>query len=443
MSNQWTSNNENDTEITELPKFDFMREQIKERPINKKKLLRRTIITASMAVVFGLVACLTVLVLEPVINNWLYPEEKPEQVVLPQETEEMLPEDMVLDDTQLQQEEEPEHPIEIQTKEEDGLVSQKKIYDRMREVSKEASRALVTVTGVSSDKDWFDNQYESEGQSAGVIVADNGLEYLILTDMDILKEAQSIEVTFCDNKKVEAQVKMTDPIIGVSVLSIDRELIEASTLEEIRMGNFGSSNYASLVGSPVIALGSPMGIKDSVVYGMVTSKGNPLNLVDSQYYLMTTDIYGSPKATGVLINMQGQIVGIINQQYNDISLENMISALGISELKKTIERLSNGEGQAYLGIYGANVTPEVNERMQVPFGVYITEVEMDSPAMHAGIQSGDVLIRLDRKEISSYEEYLSVLSECVPESTIDVTVFRKNQEEYKEMSFQLTPKELK
>lgn len=81
--------------------------------------------------------------------------------------------------------------------------------------------------------------------------------------------------------------------------------------------------------------------------------------------------------------------------------------------------------------------------MQVPFGVYITEVEMDSPAMHAGIQSGDVLIRLDRKEISSYEEYLSVLSECVPESTIDVTVFRKNQEEYKEMSFQLTPKELK
>ena len=59
---------------------DFMIEKIKERPLNKKKLLRRTLTTASMAVIFGLIACLTFLILEPVFNNWLYPEAKPEQV---------------------------------------------------------------------------------------------------------------------------------------------------------------------------------------------------------------------------------------------------------------------------------------------------------------------------------------------------------------------------
>ena len=56
---------------------DFMIEKIKERPLNKKKLLRRTLTTASMAVMFGLIACFTFLLLEPVFSNWLHPEEPP------------------------------------------------------------------------------------------------------------------------------------------------------------------------------------------------------------------------------------------------------------------------------------------------------------------------------------------------------------------------------
>ena len=61
---------------------DFLKETIKQRPLNRRKLLRRTIITAAMAVVFGTIACLTFLLLEPVISNRLYPEEEPSAVVL-------------------------------------------------------------------------------------------------------------------------------------------------------------------------------------------------------------------------------------------------------------------------------------------------------------------------------------------------------------------------
>ena len=64
---------------------DFMIEKIKERPVNKKKLLRRTVITAAMAVIFGLIACFTFLILEPVISNFLYPEEEPQIVVFPED----------------------------------------------------------------------------------------------------------------------------------------------------------------------------------------------------------------------------------------------------------------------------------------------------------------------------------------------------------------------
>ena len=86
---------------------DFITETIKQRPINKKKLLRRTLITAAMAVVFALVACLTFLLLEPVISNWLYPEEEPEPIEFPEEVDEMLPEDMIVDDSEMEPEEEP------------------------------------------------------------------------------------------------------------------------------------------------------------------------------------------------------------------------------------------------------------------------------------------------------------------------------------------------
>lgn len=74
---------------------NFMIEKIKQRPINKPRLIRRTLITVSMAVIFGLIACFTFLVLEPVISNWLYPEEESEAIIFPEEPEEMLPEEML------------------------------------------------------------------------------------------------------------------------------------------------------------------------------------------------------------------------------------------------------------------------------------------------------------------------------------------------------------
>lgn len=427
---------EKESGIQELPKFDFMKEQIKERPLNKRKLLRRTVLSAAMAVVFGLVACLTVLILEPVFSNWIYPEEPPEQIVFPPETEEILPEDMVLDDEELHREEEKEESAEKLTeKEQDELETYRIIYRKLRELSEEVSGCLVTVTGVSSDKDWFDNTYESSGQSSGVIVADNGKEYLILTQAERILEAEEIKVAFCDEASVSAQIKRKDPVSGLMVLAVEHSAVLPSTLEKISVGTLGSSNYESLKGSPVLALGSPMGIGGSMIYGMVTSSKNTLSLVDSHYKLITTDMYGSPNASGVLVNLQGAIVGIINQSYNDSELKNMISAVGISELKKTIEQLSNGKSRAYLGIYGTDVTKEANQNLQVPFGAYVTEIEMDSPAMQAGIQSGDVIISLNGRIIGNFAEYIAALDDSTPGSPVHITIMRKSQDEYKTMSF--------
>ncbi len=421
-------------EKKENPRFDFMKEQIKERPLNKKKLLRRTAMTVSMAVLFGLVACLTVLVLEPVFNNWLYPEEPAENITFPPDTEEILPEDMALDDAELEQEEPEESTTETEERI-DELEIYRKTAGRLQALAQEVSCSLVTVTGVTSDKDWFDNMYESKGQTTGVIVTNNGREYLVLAAAAPVKTVQTIRVTFCDNSQAQAQIKMVDPVTGLAVLAIDNKEIGSGTLDLITAASLGSSNYASLTGSPVIALGSPAGVSGSVMYGVATSSGNILNTVDSRYKLITTDMYGSPDSTGVLVNLQGQVIGVIDQRYNEAGMENMISALGISELKATIERLSNGKSQAYMGIYGTDVTQEANESMQVPYGAYVTEIEMDSPAMQAGIQSGDVIISLNGRTVDSYEDYIMALSDSIPGSTVNVTLMRMNQDEYQSISF--------
>lgn len=429
-------------EKQELPKFDFMKEQIKERPLNKRKLLRRTAITVSMAVLFGLVACLTVLVLEPVFNNWLYPEAPAENITFPPEGEEMLPEDMALDDEELEQESTEMQPPK-QKEAVDELEVYSRTYSRLQKLATEVSRSLVTVTGVTADRDWFDNMYESKGQTTGVIVANNGREYLVLAAAEPIQTVQTITVTFYDDSQAQAQVKMTDPISGRAILAIENKAVEDSTRDQIETAALGSSNYASLPGSPVIALGSPAGSSGSVIYGMATSSGNMLDTVDSGYKLITTDICGHREATGVLINLSGQIIGVIDQRYNDPEMENMISALGISELKDTIERMSNGNSQAYMGIHGIDVTKEANEELQVPFGAYVTEIEMDSPAMQAGIQSGDVIISLNGRTVEDFETYIRALSDSTPGSTVNVTLMRMNQEEYTSMSIQVSLGELR
>ena len=89
-----------DSEITS--EITFLQEKIKDRPVNRKKLARRTAITVVMAMVFGLVACVTFLLLEPVINRMIYPEERAEIVRFPEEEQEVSPEDMAADEEELQ-----------------------------------------------------------------------------------------------------------------------------------------------------------------------------------------------------------------------------------------------------------------------------------------------------------------------------------------------------
>ena len=487
-----------DSEITS--EITFLQEKIKERPMNRKKLARRTAITVVMAMVFGLVACVTFLLLEPVINRMLYPEAETEIVRFPEEEEEVKPEDMAADEEELQiireeeeagnQEENPpgtgdtpadvpeagdgadtaasENNTAVETEADAPadrndvgsgmaqdlspaeaaktvlLENYQEMYDVLGELRAEVEKSMVSVTAVTSDVNWINDTLENTGVTSGLIVADNGRELLILADYEGLEDADSISVSFGEEQK-EAAVKGIDETTGFAVLAVPLSILSAEQLDKITYAVLGSSAGRTLVGQPVMAVGSPVGVSDSVCYGMVTSQGTALGLMDSNYKQLTTDIYGSRSASGVLANMRGEIVGILYNSDESSDMQNRLCGIGISELKKTIEKLSNGEKMAYLGVHGDEINTAVYQKFQLPRGAFVTYVDMDSPAMQAGLQNGDIITKIDDTDIVSYAEFVNILMRAKPEQNMKLTVARQSQGrgEYQEMSVAVTLREQK
>ena len=410
--------------------YEMIKERMKERPINRKKLMRRTMITVSMAVIFGAFACITFLVLEPVFTNLLHPEPEPEVIELPKETDELLPEDMLIT------EEEPvvQLPQPIIQKDGDVLEDYTLTYQKLYEITNNFRKSMVTVTGVNQNVDWFNNEYENKGQYSGIIFAGSSKQFFILVDSVALEQAEEIMVTFQDKMAVTGTFMQKDNNIGLSVVAVQLNDLSEETMDNIRIAKLGSTKSSSLLATPVIVLGRLFGNTESVGYGMITSKDNTLNLADCNYELLTTDIYGSRDATGFMINMSGNVLGIIKQDYNREEVENLISAVGITEVKRSLERMSNAQEAAYLGINGIDVTQEANSSLGVPLGAYVTGIVMDSPAMKAGIQSGDIITAINDTVITSFEQYTEILAQYKPEETVSVVIKRQGNSEYREIT---------
>lgn len=501
--------------------FEFLQEKIKERPINKKKLFRRMVITASLAVLFGLLACLSFLLLEPILNNWLYPEEQPGIVTFPQEQDEMRPEDMLTEGTTISQEEskeqetkvpastseekkdeaqsiieseEPKSLVEEQNSKEsssteddfrkentteggsreddiiegDSIEKEENLdksqsqerqeepsaeetmpleplkpyqtqYEELYKVYREVESSMVTVTAVHSDVDWFNNTYQSEGMTAGVIIANNNRELLILSRKSSLNGAETIRISFCDGMEADAVIKQYDKNTDLAVLAVDLKFIEADTLASVTVATLGSSIASGMTGTPVIAIGNLFGYKDNVCYGMVTSKGNVVTMADSEYKLMTTDIYAGTNPSGILVNMKQEVIGIIDNSHNHDDTKNLLSAIGITELKGLITKLSNGEAINYLGIYVQDISEQTRKETGLPQGAFIVDIDMDSPAMLKGIQKGDILVRVGFQEIRTAADYMNVLRNAPTEIGINIVVQRASVNAFEEMNFVVQP----
>ena len=424
--------------------IEFLQEQIKKRPLNRKRMMRRMIIVAVMAAVFGSVACLFFLLLEPIFNRMLYPEEAVTGVSYPEETEteEVTPEEMIVNEEEKAATEEQERirqEVErLLRDKEQGAEAAERIYGSLRQMAAQARYFLVDVSEISSDTDWFNDPYETRGVVSGMIIAKAESEVQVLVYSPGISDAETIQVTFYDGSSIEASIRSQDRVSGLAVLSASLDYLDSDIKEQISAAELGSSAPSTLTGQLVIAVGRPTGTGGSISYGAVSSASANLGAVDSGLMQITTDIYGSKQASGFLLNPGGQVVGILDPYHGRQDLPNLLCAIGISESKQLIEKLSSGGKKAYLGVQCTDVPNDIRERLSIPEGVYLSEVVDDSPAMNAGLQKGDVITRMGEEEVHFSTALSRILLERDAGTELPITLMRPNGEEYTEMEITVT-----
>ena len=420
MENEFMSN-----EMNEEPSKPVINERRKKKKYSNHRILRRVLILICFAIVFGFIASVTFLLAQPFVSDMIYPTENEQEViVLPAEVDEILPEDMIQEEIIPEQETVPDDVV-LNLSEAEYM----ELYDSMYDVAMEAKRSVVTVSGLTSDVDWFDNSFESRGEASGLIVAEGEKELLILVEDDVVNEAEQIRVTFCNGEQIEATLKEKNKDVGFAVVSVPHSSINEATKDIIQVATC-TSNGADLAGMPVIAIGSPDGYTGSISYGMITSAGYLVQRTDNNFHLMKTDIYGSESATGVLFNLKGQAIGMIYQEETSSEMQNCIVGIGMSDLRDMTATMSNGNKYSMAGIIGMDVSEEAHEELGVPYGAFVTEVVIGSPAMNAGIQSGDVIVNISADSVTFFSDYTKALYSFNPDTDVVFTIMRQSNGEY-------------
>ena len=421
--------------------YSFMKETVKNRPIKVRRVIYLFLAVIGAAVLFGIIAGAiiremtqsddTALISIPAdeaasVAATLTPTPTAVPTATPTPTVEATPTPT------------PEATPELTPEEEEAkqISDYKSLYATMEKIAAEPNKSVVTVTGITSTEDLFNTVNESSSIVSGLIIANNGQNLLILTDLRETEGMTKIMTTFVDGSVSEASFQKKDTATGLAIITVPVSSLSAETLSAVTTANLGNSNTV-VQGQPVIAIGRPMGYSDTIVYGQITSVSNSISVLDGQYMLMTTNIQGSTDGSGILVNLDGAIVGIIMQEYSPEG-SSTISGVPISPLKSLIEKLSNNTAISYIGIHGEDVSEQISAQTGIPTGVYITSVDADSPALAAGVMTADVIIEMDGKTISNMQSYRSILLTKNPGDVLPIKVMRRGADGYVEFSFKIT-----
>lgn len=311
------------------------------------------------------------------------------------------------------------------------------MYEALKELSNDKMNSMVTVVSVVNEVDWFDNYYEKSGNTSGVIIAKDDNNIMILTNYDAILEADNLRVMLASGNTVDATLLKGDIATNLAVISIPLHELNVADLDKIEIADLGNS-YVVEQGEPLIAIGNIFGYHNTMNYGIATAVRNVVQETDACYKLINTNIACEEDGTGVLINLDGQLVGIITSKYNTDTSSNLITAYSLSDLKVIMQQLSNNKDVTYLGIYGQSVTQAMQTSNGFPQGVYVTSTEQDSPAFVSGIQSGDIVTGINGKSVTTIKEYQQLLYSYSPGDVIMVSAMRLGREGYIGIEFQCT-----
>lgn len=418
--------------------FEFIKEQVIVRKHKKiKKWLYPFLMTVLMAIVFGLIAAITFCIAEPKFYKYLHKEDKkktpitfptnyPEEDTDHSETDKDDP--ITEDNDQASKgqaegvEQEPEPVIlekSIDADAEDFI----KMYNDIKTIAYNSGKSIVKISSIINEDDWFGNPVEKEVKTTGLIIANHDGKLLVLVSLDRVKDASSIDIEFTDNVKVKATLHDFERELNLAIIAVEEREIPDVFMNNIKVATLGES-YSVNNGSPVIALGSPNGHPGSMEVGMITSRGSAISITDNRFDLFNTDIIDNKNSDGVIVNLKGEVIGIITRTLKEDLNKELNTVIGISKLKSIIQTLANQDPKIYFGIISEDMTDFAKQEHGVENGIYVETVQANSPAFEAGIKNGDIILEVESQTVVSTNRFYNIISEYKPEQTVSVKIKR-------------------
>jgi serine protease Do len=262
-----------------------------------------------------------------------------------------------------------------------------------------------------------------EGAGSGVIVSSNGY---IITNNHVVDGANDVRVTLADKREFKARVVGTDAKTDIAVLKIDADHLPTVTI--------GDSSKLE-VGDYVLAIGNPFRLGGTVTMGIVSAKGRSGLGIEAYEDFIQTDAPINPgNSGGALVNDRGELVGINTAILANGSEGNqgIGFAIPVAVAQNVMDQiLHNGKVvRAYLGVMSQQVTPAIAKAFhddQVA-GALVSSVSPDSPAAHAGIQKGDIILAVNGQPVTDSAQLAMRISLMHPGTDVTVKVLRDGTE---------------
>lgn len=280
--------------------------------------------------------------------------------------------------------------------------------------SKRVTNSVVNITT-------FTDSGYPRANGSGVIYSSDGY---IITNNHVVEGSDRMEVTLSDKRKFRAQKIGSDPTTDLALIKIDEDGLNAISI--------GNSDLVQ-VGEWVLAVGNPFNLTSTVTAGIVSAKGRNLNIIEETYriesFIQTDAVVNPGNSGGALVNTQGELVGINTAILSETGgYEGYSFAIPSNLVKKVVRDFKDyGEvRRAVLGVVIGEVDGNLARRLDLPFvgGVYISEVNPNSSASIAGLQSGDIIVGINNKKISTVPELQEQVAQYRPGDVIDLRYYR-------------------
>ncbi len=306
-----------------------------------------------------------------------------------------------------------------------------------------AKKAMPTVVNIYTSKEikvarhpfmddpvfryFFGEQFDAQTRrssslGSGVIVSDKGY---ILTNHHVVEAADEIEVALADARRAKARVVGSDPDTDLAVLKLELKNLPSVT--------FAQSELAR-VGDIVLAIGNPFGVGQTVTSGIISGLGRShLGINTCENFIQTDAAINPGNSGGALVDVNGNLIGINSAIYTRSGGSQGIGfAIPSSLARQVMEQIieTGTVTRGWVGIGVQDLTTELAETLKRPkvAGALITDVVNASPADHAGIKPGDVLVGVEGKPVVDYSSTLNLISALKPGNTATLRVMREKKE---------------